>query len=280
MKRNLTVVLLLLLVVALTTACASTNAPAEGDGNAEAQELRVGMECGYPPFNWTQLDDSNGAVPIEGTQEFAGGYDVEIAKKVAEGLGRKLVIVKTDWDGLPPAVQSGKIDAIMAGMSPTAERAEMIDFSEPYYNSQLCVVVKADGPYANAKTLSDFSGAKIAAQLNTFHDTVVDQMTGAEHQVPLDNFSTLRVALQSGSIDGYISEKPEAVSAMDALPGLAMIEPEPGFETSPEDTAISVGIKKGSELTASINEILKGISDADRTTIMDAAIVNQPIHQD
>ncbi|MFW7395663.1 glutamine ABC transporter substrate-binding protein, partial [Vagococcus fluvialis] len=51
----------------------------------------VGMEAGYPPFNWTQKDDSNGAVPIKGSKEFAGGYDVEIAKRIAEGLGKELV---------------------------------------------------------------------------------------------------------------------------------------------------------------------------------------------
>ena len=63
----------------------------------------------YPPFNWTQIDDSNGAVPISGTKEYAGGYDVEIAKRLAEGMGKELVIVKTSWSGLPPAVQSGNI---------------------------------------------------------------------------------------------------------------------------------------------------------------------------
>ncbi len=64
------------------------------------------MECGYPPFNWTQADNSNGAVPIAGTNSFAGGYDVEIAKMLAKSMGKDLVIVKTAWDGLVPAVQS------------------------------------------------------------------------------------------------------------------------------------------------------------------------------
>ena len=92
-----------------------------GDAN-QAEVFKVGLECGYAPFNWTQLDGSNEAVPIQGTKEFAGGYDVEIAKLIADGLDRELVIVKTTWDGLVPAVQSDTIDAIIAGMSPTAER--------------------------------------------------------------------------------------------------------------------------------------------------------------
>lgn len=282
MKRTLTLLLTLVVALGLLAGC-SSSAPATDDGDAssgDANTFVVGMECAYPPFNWTQLDDSNGAVPIQGTQEFAGGYDVEMAKKIAAGLGRELVILKTDWDGLPPAVQSGKIDAIMAGMSPTAQRAEIIDFSEPYYNSDLVIVVKADGPYAEAHTLADFSGAKLAAQLNTFHDVVIDQIEGVKHEVPLNDFSTLRVALSAGSIDGYISERPEAISAMDAIEGLHMIELTDGFETSPEDTAIAVGLKKGSELRSTINDILAGISSEERTAIMDEAIAHQPIHQD
>jgi len=99
--------------------CGKSNGTQESN---QPKEFKVGMECGYAPFNWTQADDSNGAVPIAGSKEFAGGYDVEIAKIIAQGLGRELVIVKTAWDGLTPALQSGNIDAIIAGMSPTADR--------------------------------------------------------------------------------------------------------------------------------------------------------------
>ncbi len=80
-------------------------------------------------------------MPIQGNS-YAGGYDVQISKKIADGLGRKLVIVQTKWDGLAPALQSGKIDAIIAGMSPTAERKKEIAFTNPYYESQFVVIVK------------------------------------------------------------------------------------------------------------------------------------------
>ena len=91
--------------------------------------LRIGMEAAYAPFNWTQEDDANGAVKIDGTNQYANGYDVQIAKKVAEELGKKPLIVKTSWNGLIPALTSGKIDMIIAGMSPTAERKQEIAFS-------------------------------------------------------------------------------------------------------------------------------------------------------
>ena len=112
-----------------------------GSKKDDSNTLRIGMECGYAPFNWTQQDDSNGAVAIEGGG-YANGYDVQIAKKVADGLGKELVIVKTEWDGLVPAVQSGVIDGIIAGMSPTAEREEEVDFTDCYYNSNLVIIYK------------------------------------------------------------------------------------------------------------------------------------------
>ncbi|MDF2541480.1 MAG: transporter substrate-binding protein [Herbinix sp.] len=238
--------------------------------------FRVGMEAAYPPFNWTQIDNSKGAVPIEGSAEFAGGYDVEIAKKIADALGQELVIVKTEWDGLVPALASGKIDAIIAGMSPTADRKETIDFSDNYYKSELIMVVKKGGAYENATSIQDFSGAKITAQLNTFHYSVIDQIEGVQKQTAMDNFSAMRVALEAGVIDGYVSERPEGISAQAANENFAMVEFTEGFSTSEDETAIAVGIKKKSNLTDQINEILAGISEEDRVSIMDAAIMNQP----
>jgi len=268
MKKSFGLLIFLSLTLIILGGCA---------GSSEDSEIfRVGMEAGYAPFNWTQIDDSNGAVPIEGSPEYAGGYDVEIAKRIAEGLGKKLVIVKTEWDGLIPALTSGKIDAIIAGMSPTAERKETIDFSDNYYKSDLVMVVRKGGEYENATSIQDFSGAKITAQLNTFHYTVIDQIKGVDKQPAMDNFPAMRVALESGMIDGYVSERPEGVSATAANENFAMVEFTDGFKTSDDDTAIAVGLRKDSELTEKINEILAGISEEERIKIMDEAIRNQP----
>ncbi|MGB8451222.1 MAG: transporter substrate-binding domain-containing protein [Anaerocolumna sp.] len=256
-----------------------TDTAAEDNGGAGEDTFKVGMEAGYAPFNWTQMGDSNGGVAIDGSAEFAGGYDVEIAKIIADGLGKKLVVVKTEWDGLVPALTSGKIDAIIAGMSPTAERKETIDFTDNYYKSNLVMVVKKGSKYEGATSIQDFKGAKITAQLNTFHYTVIDQIDGVKKETAMDNFPAMRVALESGIIDGYVSERPEGVSAAAANENYAMVEFTDGFQTSDDDTAIAVGIAKGSDLTAKINEILAGISEEERTSIMDTAIVNQPAVQ-
>lgn len=248
------------------------------DAQTNGGQLRIGMECGYAPFNWTQQDDSNGAVAIEGGGGYANGYDVQIAKKVADGLGKELVIVKTEWDGLVPAVQSGVIDGIIAGMSPTAERKESIDFSDNYYVSDLVIVVRADSPYADATSLADFSGAKITGQLNTFHDTVIDQIEGVEHVTAMPDFPSMRVALESGIIDGYVSERPEGISASAANSNFAFVgfDLENGFTYNVDDAAIAMGIKKDSDLTTQVNEVLAGISQEERDQLMKDAIANQP----
>ena len=265
MKR---IIVTLLAVAMLLSACAF----AEG-------QFRVGMECDYPPFNWTQVEADENSVPIDGGMGYAGGYDVEIAKRIAEALDKELAVVKIEWDGLIPALNSGMIDAVIAGMSPTAERKITVDFTDAYYNSDLVVVVRKDSPFAEAKTLEDFSGAKITGQLNTFHYTVIDQIPGVEKMPAMDTFPTMTVALTSGAIDGYISERPGAVSACAANDALSFVTP--GFEASEEDTSIAVAIKQGQpELIEQINGILAGIDADTRNQLMDNAVLNQPITAD
>ena len=108
--------------------------------------LRVGMECAYEPYNWTDMDGTSlGAVPISGEGKdglYANGYDVQIAQYIANRLGMKLEIYSIEWDSLLPALESGAIDAIAAGMSPTAERSQQIDFTDTYYESNLVVIIR------------------------------------------------------------------------------------------------------------------------------------------
>jgi putative lysine transport system substrate-binding protein len=279
MRKNLSLLVAMsLLAVLFLTGCGTSRTSSEEKKSPAAEQatFKVGLEAGYAPFNWTQMDASKGAVKIDGSAEYAGGYDVEIAKKIADSLGKKLVIVKTEWDGLVPSLTSGKIDAIVAGMSPTAERKESIDFSDNYYTSNLVMVVKKGGKYDGATSIQDFKGAKITAQLNTFHYSVIEQIQGVSKQTAMDNFPAMRVALESGKIDGYVSERPEGVSAQSANNNFKMVEFSTGFQTSPDDTAIAVGVAKGSELTSQINKALGSISEEQRKEIMDNAIKNQP----
>ncbi|HWK23475.1 MAG TPA: transporter substrate-binding domain-containing protein [Ureibacillus sp.] len=279
MSKKFKLLMTTLFAVLLLAACGSADESSSTSDSKDSDVFKVGLEAGYPPFNWTQQDDSNGAVKIEGSQEYAGGYDVEIAKRVADALGKELVIVKTEWDGLLPALQSGVIDGIIAGMSPTDERKQVINFTENYYTSQFVIVTKTGGKYANAKTLADFAGAKITSQLNTTNYDVIEQIPDVKKEVAMESFSHMRVALESGAIDGYVAERPEAVSATAANKNFTFIELEDGFKTDEADTAVAIGLKKGDKNIDVINETLKAITEEERQQIMEEAIANQPAAQ-
>ena len=260
-------------VMAASAALVGTACSEQKDSN----KIYVGMECGYQPFNFTQTDDANDAVKISNAQGYANGYDIMIAKKIAAEAGKELVIVKYKWEALVPAVEAGTLDFIIAGMSPTAERKETIDFSDAYYESNLVIVVRKDGAFAEASELSDFSGAKIVAQQGTFHDSALEAQAGDNgilRQTPMDSFPAMIDALNSKTVDGYVAEEPGAIADCAANPDLTYIHlknNDTGFTASAEDVQIAVGLKKGSEMKGVINAALSKISQTERDEMMKRA---------
>ncbi len=238
----------------------------------------VGMEANYPPFNWTQQNKKHGAVPIQGSNLYANGYDVQISKKIAKKLGKRVVVVKTEWDGLLPALTSGKIDAIIAGMTPTPEREKTIDFTKPYYNSKQIIVVNKNSKYAKAKTLSDFKGAKLTAQLSTVQYSLIKQIKGVIKEPAMKDFASMRVALESKTIDGYVAELPEGLSMAVADPNATYVElsGKNGFKLNSTESQEAIGLRKNDPNETKINHILSGISLKTRTKLMHDAVLNQP----
>ena len=108
----------------------------------DAPVLKIAMECAYEPFNWSQQTDANGAVKINGSSLYANGFDVQVAKYIAAELGMKLEVVQAEWEALIVGLNAGTFDGIIAGMSPTAEREEEVDFTDCYYNSNLVIIYK------------------------------------------------------------------------------------------------------------------------------------------
>lgn len=277
MKKTYVLLLSLIFLLSLLSGCTSSNpgGSSETSTSAPKEQLKVGMECDYAPFNWTQPDTKNNAIPISNDSAgYANGYDVQMAKKIADDLNMELVIVKMNWDGLIPALNSNTIDLIVAGMSPTDDRKKQIDFSDYYYESDLVIVVKKDGPYAGATSLADFKGAKITAQLNTTHYDVIDQITGVNKQTALPDFPSMINALESGFIDGYVSERPGALAAVHVHSDLAFVsfDAGKGFNYDINNSNVSVGMKKGSPLLDKVNAALAKISKDERSKMMDDAI--------
>lgn len=278
-KKTLCMVIALTLVCLSFAGCGNNSDTKASDLEKvkSAGKMTVGMECAYAPYNWSQTSENEYTVKVQDGL-YADGYDIQIAKKVADSLGVSLEIKPIEWNGLLSALDSGQIDLIIAGMSPTEERKLSIDFTDTYYDSNLVMVVKKDSAYASATKISDFSGAKITGQLNTFHYKVIDQIEGVNKQTALEDFAALIQALSSGAVDGYVCEKPGAVSAVASHPEFTYIEfsKENGFTCDPADSSISIGVRKNSDLTEKINTTLSGISKDEREKLMDGAIERQP----
>ena len=278
MKRILALILVAVLALTVFTACTKNNTDDLAKVK-EAGKIVVGMECNYAPYNWTTTTATDTTVPIVNSPgAYADGYDVQIAKLIATELGVELEIKAIEWDGLIPALEAGDIDMIIAGMSPTEERKLSIDFSDVYLYSELVMVVRKDGDYAEATKISDFGGAKITGQINTFHYAVIDQINGVKKQTALADFAALIQSLASGAIDGYVCEKPGAISAVASNDEFTYIEftDANGFSCDPTESSISIGMRKGSSLVDIANTVIASIPENTRLEMMAAAIDRQP----
>lgn len=266
------------------TAAAGDNAAADSSASADKKVLKVAMECGYAPYNWTQPDDSNGAVPISGSPDYAYGYDVMMAKLIAEKLGYELEIVKLDWDSLVPAVQSGTVDCVIAGQSITSERMEMVDFTAPYYYASIISLVKADGPYANATDVAGLAGATATSQQNTvWYNVCLPQVPDANILPAQESAPAMLVALNAGKCDLVVTDMPTGKAALVAYPGFKLLDftgTDGEFKVSEEEINIGISLKKGNtELKEAIDGILSGMTSDDFDKMMDEAIAVQPLSE-
>ena len=246
--------------------------------------LTIAMECAYAPYNWSQSDDSNGAVPIKDSTEYANGYDVMMAKKICEANGWELEVVRTDWDSLVPGVQTGIYDAVIAGQSMTAERMEQVDFAGPYYYASIVCVTKADSPYANAAGLSDLSGGTCTAQIATiWYDTCLPQIEGAQVQTAAETAPAMLMALETGTVDFICTDMPTAMGAVSAYPDMKILDfsgSDDNFQVDEGDINIGISVMKGNtELKDAIDSVLSTMTADDFNAMMDEAIAIQPLNQ-
>jgi len=287
MKKMVSTLMAATLAASYLTACGSGNSGtgtsgAAGKETGDKKVLKVAMECSYAPYNWTQPTDEGGAVPISGSSDYAYGYDVMMAKKIADELGYGLEIVKLDWDSLVPAVQSGKVDCVIAGQSVTAERMQSVDFTDPYYYATIVTLVKAGGKYENAKSVADLSGAICTSQLNTiWYDNCLPQIPNADIQPAQESAPAMLVSLSSGRCDLVVTDKPTGQAALVAYPDFKLLDftgTEGEFKVSDEDVNIGISLKKGNtELKDAVNGVLAKMSKDDFNKMMEEAISVQPL---
>jgi putative lysine transport system substrate-binding protein len=257
--------------------------------NAEKKVLRVGMECAYAPFNWTQSTEevSNGdkAVPIYGTSDYAYGYDVMLAQKLADKLGWELEIHKVDWSSIVLGMNSGDYDVIIAGMGYTEDRDKSVDFTDPYYIRNNVLIVNSEGTYANAKTLSDFTGASSTTQIGTIWEQYVPQIPEVNQLTYYETTSEVVMAVSMGAADCGVLDEPTAMSASIANSNIKYVklEDSDGFSI-PEGQSLNVciAVKEGnSELKKSLDDALDAIEwDEDKMVdLMNLAVELQPLSE-
>ena len=271
-----------LMTLGLTACSGGEESSTAAKSGLEDGVLTVAMECAYAPYNWTQADDSNGAVPIKDSNNYANGYDVIIAKKLAEELGVELEIVKSDWDSLIPAVQSGTVDCVIAGQSITADRMQQVDFTEPYFFATIVTLTKSDSQYASAASVADLSGAIATSQMNTiWYNNCLPQIPDANILPAQADAPAMLVALNSGTCDIVVTDKPTGLAACVAYPDFTMLDftgTEGEFEVSDEDINIGISLKKGNtELKEKLDSVLSTMTEEDFTELMDQAISVQPL---
>ena len=246
--------------------------------------LTVAMECAYAPYNWTQADDSNGAVPIKDHPgQFANGYDVMMAKAICEANGWQLEVAQLDWDSLIPAVQSGIVDAVIAGQSMTKERMEAVDFAGPYLYATIVCLAKEGNANAEAKGISQLTGSATSQSGTIWYDTCLPQVKGANIVPPAESAPAMLMAVESGVVDFVCTDMPTAQGALIAYPDLKLLDfagSGDDFVVSDEDINIGVSIQKGNtELLDAINGYLADKTADDFNALMAQAIAVQPLSE-
>ena len=286
MKKILCLLLAAAMLLTLA-ACGSdeTAAPTEADAVASGVEdgvLTIAMECAYAPSNWTQSDDSNGAVPISNVPgSYANGYDVMIGKKIAEANGWQLEVIQSDWDSLVPGVQTGKFDAVIAGQSMTAERSEQVDFAGPYFYATIVCVTKADGKFANAASIADLAGGSCTAQIATiWYDQCLPQIEGANVQPASETAPAMLMALETDMVDFICTDMPTAMGACTTYSDLAILDfsdSEDNFKVDEGQINIGISVVKGNtELKDAMDKVLAPLNADIFNAIMNQAIAVQP----
>ena len=243
-----------------------------GDGTT----LRVGMEAAYAPYNWQVSEESEYTIPIENVSgAYADGYDVQVAKMIAEGLGMEPVAVKLDFAGLIDALNNGQIDIVCAGMSVDPDRAQSADFSDSYIDDDIVMITTKDSAYAGATTFADLAGASIMGQAATMYDTVIDQIPDINHMTPGETVPVVVESLASGTSDIITYSMLSVPKLLETYPDFVELEMTDKFEGSvmPDNAAIAKG---QDAVLEKINEIIGGIPEDERQQMWNDCMDRQP----
>ncbi len=303
MRRLTAMLMALCLVLSLSAAAFADEAPAGEEDLLPAPDFAdvdtsaipgledgvftVGMECAYAPYNWTQMDAADGAVPISNVPgAYANGYDVMMAQRICDAYGWELEVVSSAWESLTPAVQSKTMDANIAGQSMTADRMAEVDMAGPYIYATIVCLTTADSEYADAESIADLAGGTCTSQSGTiWYDTCLPQIEDADILAPADTAPAMIMQLETGTVDFVCTDLPTAMGAVaknDQLVILNFEGTDGDFQFADEaeraeNVNIGISVLKGNtELLDAINAVLDEYTADDFNQLMDYAISIQP----
>lgn len=214
--------------------------------------LEVGANVDFMPyeFYWTN--------PDTGEEELAG-FDMALAKGIADKLGVKLELKDQAFAGLVTALSANEMDMVISGLAIKPERLEVVDFSDPYFSGEQILLVRAED-YDTLKTVDDMAGKKIGAQLGSLQQGILEeQFSNAGEQILLDKIHILALELDQGNIDGWLITDLVAKQYMAVYPGRFKISEVPvNYDSS---AGIGVAVPKGDNesLLKVVNEYIAEI---------------------
>ncbi|MGG1688170.1 transporter substrate-binding domain-containing protein [Pseudalkalibacillus sp. NRS-1564] len=248
MKKNWLMVMVGLFMVMALVACGSSNENSneEESGGSSEETLIMGTSADYPPFEY--IDSAKGEDII--------GFDVDIANYIADELGYNVEIKDMDFSGLITALSSERVDFVLAGMTPTDERKENVDFSEIYYSANHMVVSLSDNKMSKPE---DLNGAKVGVQLGSIQEDKANELkdSGINMEIiTLNRIPELIQELKSGRYDAIIIEDTVAKGYLKSNEDLT-------GENLPntEEAGSAVAFPKDSELTEEFDEVIKEMKE-------------------
>ncbi|MCM3633780.1 MULTISPECIES: ABC transporter substrate-binding protein/permease [Paenibacillus] len=207
--------------------------------------LIMGTSPDFPPYE--SVDAKNNGEII--------GLDIDIAKTILSELGYELQIQSMDFSGLIAAMQTGRVDFVMSGMSATEERKKSVDFSDPYYFARNTIVSKADNNY---ETLESLEGLVVGAQLGSVQEAVANQVPNASEVRKLNKIADLILEINSNRIAAAIVEDAVAVEMTNANPSLVMNF----LPADANDGGYAIAFPKGSPYVEEFNTVIADMKES------------------
>lgn len=264
MKKQISLFMIIILVLSsLLVACGKDNEANFKDNNSEIEsytlegiknkgKLIMGTSADYPPFEFHKMIDGEDTIV---------GFDIEIAKHIADELGVELEIKDMEFDKLLGGLSTGMLDMVIAGMNPDPEREA--NFTDIYYEANLSVLVNKEDE-SKITTLEDLEGKSIGVQIGTTQEEIAQEKIKDADVKSLSTNPDIVMNLKTKKIDCALMEAPVAESFAKVNEDIVVVE---GLNIDTDANGVAIAVKKGNdELTEKLNGILaeaksKGLLD-------------------